>query len=147
MAEVTEITLGEKKFGIQRLTIGQLLDLNAIQMVGSTMAMSIPKIVRLQSKINELQASGGADDNGLNEMLAILHSPDTAADQEKADVNTRRMGQRMIDTVSTALSKVAPEMTPEVIADTEMTYAELNAAYTAVLVHAGLIMGEPKGSP
>lgn len=37
MADVTEITLGDRKFGIRRLTIGQLIELQALQMVGTKM--------------------------------------------------------------------------------------------------------------
>lgn len=111
MADVTEITLGEQKFGIRRLTIGQLLELGAIQMVGTT------------------KSAADMDPN------------------EAGDVFARRMAKRVIDTIAAALKRDFSEMTPEVIGDIEMTTDELNAVYTKVLVHAGLIAGEAPGSP
>jgi hypothetical protein len=38
MADVTEITLGDRKYGIGRLTIGQLIEVGALQMTGNNAA-------------------------------------------------------------------------------------------------------------
>lgn len=147
MADLTEITLGVQRFGIRRLTIGELLELDAIQMVGTSTKTSPTKAALLGAKIASLRSGGGATDADLADLLSTVNAPETGPD-EPGDVFMRRMGKRMFDTIAVALSRVAPEMTVARISEIEMTAAELQAAYTAVLTHAGLIVsGEAAGSP
>jgi hypothetical protein len=103
MANMTEITLGGLKYGIGQLTIGQLIEVQALQMTVRT------------------------------------KEPEETRD----DAFMRALGKRMVSTLAAAMTKVAPEITAEKISDTPMTMTELNVAYTAVLVHAGLIVKEP----
>jgi hypothetical protein len=114
MADVTEITLGGLKYGIGRLTIGQLIEIGALQMTSG--------------------------------------APQATTAAEADDAFMRALGKRMIGTVSVAVSKIEPTLTPEKIGDLPMTLDELRTAYTAVLVHAGLVTADPKpgeaqGSP
>ncbi len=147
MAELTEITLGDRKFGISRLTIGELLELDAIQMVGTSTRTSATKAVQLSAKITAMRVAGGGTDAALAELLGMVNAPETGPD-EAGDAFMRRMGKRMIDTIAVALSSVAPEMTAAEIRKLKITPRELQVAYTDVLTHAGLIVtGEASGNP
>lgn len=109
MPQLTEITLGDRKFGIRRLTIGQLLEVQAF--VSTTPHIEAPN-------------------------------------DGKADIaDIRRAHDRIFETISAALIRDFPDMTPKAISELEMTSAELIASHLAVLQHAGLAAkGEEPGS-
>lgn len=146
MADVVEITLGTRKLGLRRLNLGQLLELNVIQMTGTTTRMTTPKTALVSAKIAALRAGGGITDADLAELNVIVNQPETA-ENEAGDVYMRRLGNRMIDTIAAACTRDFPEMTANAISQIEMTSEDLRVAYAAVLMHAGLIAPGEKEAP
>jgi hypothetical protein len=138
MADVTEITLGTRKVGIRRLTIGQLLDLNVIQMTGTSTNMSPPKATLLSAKIAALRKAGAVTDADLAELNAMVNQPEATAN-EPGDVFMRRMGTRMLESIAAACKRDFADLTAKSISEIEMTNEELRVAYATVLTHAGLI--------
>jgi hypothetical protein len=62
----------------------------------------------------------------------------------EAGARERRAYDQMVEIVSVALRRDAPEMTSDAIYDLEIGLAELQAAHRAILRHSGLVAsGEP----
>ena len=74
MANITEITLGERKFGVRRLTIGQLLELNVIQMTGTSTQLSANKTAQLSARIAALRKAPAVTDADLVDLATTVNA-------------------------------------------------------------------------
>ena len=142
---ITEITLGDRKFGIRPLTLRQLIEVEAISVSGTT-NRDLDKTRQAAVAAALANASDPAAATAAAAKAAAAVAEEQAADVD-AEVFVRRNQDRIVRTIEAALSRDFPDMTADRIMELEVAPRELAAPYLMILKLSGLVIaGEAAGN-
>lgn len=150
MADVTEIELGGRKFGIRPLTLRQMRDVQAISVSGMTRRQL--DSIRASAAAAALQAAtaNATDPTAATAAAAKALAQMAPADggNDDAEAFVRAESDRMVRTIAAALSRDFPEMTAAVIDEMEISPQSLIVPFQTVLALSGLVpAGEVTRNP
>lgn len=149
MADVTEITLGSRKFGIRPLTLRQLREVEAISCSGMTRRQVDEAAAAATAAAMQAAIAQGGDPAAVTAAAARAAASSQADGAgEDAETFVRLVTDRKLRTIVAALSRDFPEITADAILDMEIAPRELNDPYEVVLRLSGLVpSGEAARNP